>query len=63
VGDLPFATSRTSDVALVQLNPRGLGVTAAGLLLERIAGSDAPARHLVQETEERPEGTPSARPA
>ncbi len=52
VGDLPFATSRTSDVALVPLNPRGLGVTAARLLLDRIAGDDSPARHVVQETAE-----------
>jgi LacI family transcriptional regulator len=51
IGDLPFATSRTSDVVLVPLNPRDLGVTAARLLLDRIAGEDAPARHVVQETE------------
>jgi LacI family transcriptional regulator len=63
VGDLPFATSRTSDVALVPLNPRGLGMTAASLLLDRIAGDDEPARHVIQETEQRPEGTFSARPA
>ncbi len=56
VGDLPFATSRTSDVVIVPLNPRDLGVTAAGLLLERIAGSDAPARQLIQETEDHREG-------
>ena len=52
VGDLPFATSRTSDVALVPLSPRGLGVTAAKLLLDRIAGDDAPARHVVQEVDD-----------
>jgi LacI family transcriptional regulator len=52
VGDLPFATSRTSDVALVPLSPRGLGVTAAKLLLDRIAGDDSPARHVVQEVDD-----------
>lgn len=51
VGDLPFATSRTSDVTLVPLNPRELGTTAARLLLGRIAGDDAPARTVVQEAE------------
>lgn len=52
VGDLPFATSRTSDVVLVPLNPRDLGVTAARLLLDRISGDDTPARHVVQATED-----------
>jgi LacI family transcriptional regulator len=60
IGDLPFATSRTSDVALVPLSPRSLGVTAARLLLGRIAGDDAPARHIVQETERGP-GRPAPR--
>ncbi|WP_277209141.1 LacI family DNA-binding transcriptional regulator [Isoptericola croceus] len=60
VGDLPFATSRTSDVTLVPLSPRSLGVTAARLLLGRIAGDDAPARHIVQEIED---ATVSARTA
>ncbi|WP_166848542.1 LacI family DNA-binding transcriptional regulator [Isoptericola sp. BMS4] len=63
IGDLPFATSRTSDVALVPLNPRGLGTTAARLLLERIAGSDAPARHLVQEIGDGTDAVAPARPA
>lgn len=50
IGDLPSATSRTTDVALVELNPRGMGITAARLLLERIDGLDEPARHIVQNT-------------
>ncbi|MGM7422111.1 LacI family DNA-binding transcriptional regulator [Cellulosimicrobium sp. CpK407] len=50
VGDLPFATSRTSDVALVPLDPRALGTTAARLLLDRLAGDEEPARQVVQET-------------
>lgn len=53
VGDLPFATSRTDQVALLPLNPRGLGVTAASMLLERLDGLDEPARHVVLD------GTPS----
>ncbi len=47
VGDLPFATSRTDRVALLPLNPRELGVTAARMLLERLDGLAAPARHVV----------------
>ncbi|OLT53256.1 LacI family DNA-binding transcriptional regulator [Cellulosimicrobium sp. CUA-896] len=54
VGDLPFATSRTDQVALLPLNPRGLGVTAAEMLLERLDGLDSPARHVVLD------GTPAA---
>ncbi|MET7132691.1 LacI family transcriptional regulator [Cellulosimicrobium sp. MI9406] len=50
VGDLPFATSRTSDVALVPLDPRALGTTAARILLDRLAGADDPARRVVQGT-------------
>ncbi|MBE9925603.1 LacI family transcriptional regulator, partial [Cellulosimicrobium cellulans] len=48
--DLPFATSRTSDVALVPLDPRALGTTAARILLDRLAGADDPARRVVQGT-------------
>jgi LacI family transcriptional regulator len=50
IGDLPFATSPTSDVLLVPLNPRELGVTAARMLLERIGGLEMPARHVTQGT-------------
>ncbi|MBD5785002.1 LacI family DNA-binding transcriptional regulator [Cellulosimicrobium terreum] len=49
VGDLPFATSRTSDVVLVPLDPRALGTTAARLLLDRLGGDATPARAVVQE--------------
>jgi LacI family transcriptional regulator len=46
IGELPFATSRTADVLLRPLNPRALGTAAATMLLERITGLDAPARHV-----------------
>lgn len=48
IGDLPFATSSLADVSLTSLNPRGMGETAAGLLLERISGVKEPTRRLVQ---------------
>ncbi|MFV0426037.1 MAG: LacI family DNA-binding transcriptional regulator [Beutenbergiaceae bacterium] len=44
IGDLPFATSRPDDVDLVGLNPRDMGLSAAQMMLERIAGDDKPAR-------------------
>ncbi|UFU05894.1 LacI family DNA-binding transcriptional regulator [Ruania halotolerans] len=48
IGDLPFATSRTTDIHLVPLNPRELGMAAAHLLLERFADPGRPARSVVQ---------------
>ncbi|QOR70134.1 LacI family DNA-binding transcriptional regulator [Ruania alkalisoli] len=48
IGDLPFATSRTTDVHLVPLNPRALGTTAAQLLLDRLTDPGAPVRSIVQ---------------
>lgn len=38
IGDLPFATSTTSDISLVPLHPREMGMTAARLLLDRVNG-------------------------
>ncbi|MBD8078601.1 substrate-binding domain-containing protein [Cellulosimicrobium arenosum] len=57
VGDLPFATSRTDDVALVPLSPRGLGTTAARMLLERLDGLDVAPRRVVQDGAAPPGGT------
>ncbi|WP_166351997.1 LacI family DNA-binding transcriptional regulator [Phytoactinopolyspora limicola] len=44
IGDLPFATSRTTDISLTPLHPREMGLTAARMLVERIRGLDAPPR-------------------
>lgn len=44
IGDIPFATSRPEDVDVVALDSRDMGVTAARMLLERIAGDTEPAR-------------------
>ncbi|SED53604.1 LacI family DNA-binding transcriptional regulator [Ruania alba] len=49
IGDLPFATSRTTDIHLLPLNPRDLGTAAAHLLLERFADPQRPARAVVQD--------------
>lgn len=38
VGDLPFATSRRSDITLVELHPRRMGALAAQMLIERLDG-------------------------
>lgn len=38
IGDLPFATSSTSDISIVPLHPREMGLTAAGMLIERVTG-------------------------
>lgn len=38
VGDLPFATSRRSDITLVELHPRSMGVLAARMLMDRLSG-------------------------
>jgi len=39
LGELPFATSNTSDISIVPLHPREMGLTAARLLIERVNGS------------------------
>jgi len=38
IGDLPFATSKTSGLSLFPLNPREIGLIAARMLVERING-------------------------
>ncbi|WP_418607885.1 substrate-binding domain-containing protein [Georgenia sp. SUBG003] len=48
IGELPFATSAHDNLTVHPLGPREMGLTAARLLLERIAGSSEPARRLVQ---------------
>ncbi|WP_245561782.1 LacI family DNA-binding transcriptional regulator [Agromyces italicus] len=58
VGSLPFTTLSPSAVTLVRLPARHMGVTAAKMLLERIAGDDQPARTVVLRGELQP-----ARPA
>ncbi|GAA1808353.1 LacI family DNA-binding transcriptional regulator [Agromyces neolithicus] len=58
VGSLPFTTLSPSAVTVVRLPARHMGVTAAKMLLERIAGDDQPARTVVLRGELQP-----ARPA
>jgi LacI family transcriptional regulator len=47
VGSLPFTTLSPTAVTMVRLPVRHMGVTAARMLLERIAGDDQPARTVV----------------
>jgi LacI family transcriptional regulator len=47
VGSLPFTTLPPSAVTVVRLPARHTGVTAARILLERIAGDDQPARTVI----------------
>ncbi|GAA1997474.1 substrate-binding domain-containing protein [Microbacterium ulmi] len=43
IGDLPYSTTKTSQVHVLQLNPREMGGVAARMLLERIDGlADGP---------------------
>lgn len=51
IGELPFVTSAHDNLTVHPLGPREMGLTAARLLLERIAGTSEPARRLVQSTE------------
>lgn len=54
VGSLPFTTLSPSAVTVVRLPARHMGVTAAKMLLERIAGDDQPARTVVLRNELQP---------
>ena len=47
IGSLPFTTLSPSAVTVVRLPARHMGVTAAKMLLERIAGDDQPARTVI----------------
>ena len=47
VGSLPFTTLPPSAITVVRLPARHTGVTAARMLLERIAGDDQPARTVI----------------
>ncbi|GAB3124107.1 LacI family DNA-binding transcriptional regulator [Glaciibacter psychrotolerans] len=47
LGDLPFSTVAPTDVTVIPLPARHLGMTAARLLLARIRGDDQPARSIV----------------
>jgi LacI family transcriptional regulator len=49
-GDLPFASFGRRGIRVVDLPARELGQAAAGLLLDRIAGDDGPARTVVLRT-------------
>lgn len=51
VGGLPFTTLPPSAVTVVRLPARHMGVTAARMLIERIAGDDQPARTVVLRNE------------
>jgi LacI family transcriptional regulator len=52
-GDLPFASFGRRGIRVVDLPARKLGEAAAGLLLDRIAGDDGPARTVVLRTDRR----------
>jgi len=54
VGSLPFTTLTPNAVTVVRLPARHMGVTAAKMLLERIAGDDQPARTVVLRNEVQP---------
>ncbi|MFS0894456.1 LacI family DNA-binding transcriptional regulator [Microbacterium sp. 179-I 3D3 NHS] len=54
IGSLPFTTLSPTAVTVVRLPARQMGVTAARMLLERIAGEDGPARTVVLENEIQP---------
>jgi LacI family transcriptional regulator len=47
IGSLPFTTLSPRAVTVVRLPAQEMGTTAARLLLERIAGADAPARRVI----------------
>lgn len=47
VGSLPFTTLSPAAVTIVRLPARQMGVTAAHILIERIAGDEQPARTVV----------------
>jgi LacI family transcriptional regulator len=49
-GDLPYASLTQAGMRVVPLPARELGETAAGLLLDRIAGDDGPPRTVVLHT-------------
>jgi LacI family transcriptional regulator len=59
VGALPFTTLPQAAVAVVQLPARHMGVTAARMLLERVAGDDQPARTVVLRNELQPAHIPA----
>ena len=54
IGSLPFTTLSPSLVTVVRLPARHMGVTAARMLLDRIAGDDQPARTVVLRNEVQP---------
>ena len=51
IGDLPFATLSPRAITQIHLPARHLGMTAANMLLERIAGDKQPARTVVLRAE------------
>ncbi|WP_217184888.1 LacI family DNA-binding transcriptional regulator [Streptomyces sp. AC495_CC817] len=54
IGSLPFTTLSPTAVTVVRLPARHMGVTAARMLLERIAGDTQPARTIVLRNEVQP---------
>lgn len=50
-GDLPFATLNPTGMVVVHVPSRGLGETAARILLQRIAGDRTPARTVILRNE------------
>jgi LacI family transcriptional regulator len=59
VGALPFTTLPPAAVTVVRLPARHMGMTAARMLLERVAGDDQPARTVVLRNELQPAHIPA----
>lgn len=59
VGSLPFTTLSPRAVTVVRLPARHMGVTAAKMLLDRIAGDDQPARTVVLRSAVQSAGVPA----
>ncbi len=47
IGDLPYVASESTDVLLLPLRPRELGMQAAQMFVERRDGLDVPARRVI----------------
>ncbi len=62
IGDLPYVATDVSDVVVLELRPRELGVRAAQMFLERLGGLTGPPRRVVLDVSA-PEGLEPAEPA
>jgi LacI family transcriptional regulator len=59
VGHLPFTTLSPTAITMVRLPARHMGVTAARMLMERIAGDTQPARTVLLRSELLPARLPT----